>query len=286
MRYSLGDFSVDTRHLKLGREGAMVGLDARMAKLLDLLFAAYPQSCSRSFLLERLWPDTVVSDWSLSRLVSDFRKLCQDNGQQQPLIQTLKGRGYRLDSLVWEAQQGSAAPAISARGRWRLPTLASLGALVLAMAAGLGWQKIPSAPLQIGEPADALGRILWVDDHPENNTTERRYLQAKGIGTYTARSTEEALTILAMHNHDAVITDMGRGDDVLAGMRLVEAMRERGDKTPVFVYTILPSHTKVRLVQEKGAQGIAFDSASLYQQILPLFEEPTQPALALSALER
>lgn len=276
MQFRHETFLLDTHHLKLGDGERSVTLDARMGKLLELLYEAYPECCSRQALLDALWPNTVVSDWSLSRLISDFRKLCQDHGLDAPMIQTLKGRGYRLESHAWQmaaSQQPSEPPQTVTRLNNR-PSKLWLAALpLMALAALLLYLPLSAnnTPLQIAEPHNALGRVLWVDDHPGNNTAERRFLEAKGIATYIATSTEEALTILSLHRHNAVITDMGRDDDVLAGVHLLEQMRARGDLTPVLFYTIMPSDEKRQLVMAKGAQGIAFDSTALYQQLQPFF---------------
>lgn len=124
-----------------------------------------------------------------------------------------------------------------------------------------------------GEPADALGRVLWVDDHPENNAEERRFFERRKIAVYPVKSSEEALALLAMYEYRAVISDMNRDGRPLAGLELVREMRRRNDDTPFFLYTIVPSAAQRAFVAEAGGQGAAVTPDELYAAILPLFDE-------------
>jgi len=56
---------------------------------------------------------------------------------------------------------------------------------------GLGKEKSPR-------------RILWVDDRPNNNITERKALEAYNITFDLAKSTGEALALLRNNHFDAI----------------------------------------------------------------------------------
>lgn len=284
MRYCFDRFELDTELLLLTvHDAPPVAADARSVQLLGLLIEAWPEHGERRVLLEKLWPTTVVAHWSLARLVSDTRKLFANAGYTDPLIQTLHGRGYRLAP---ELAQKLGLPASStpdekvdtASPRSRRGLCAALFAFVLALpvAATIAWRwSAESDRLTIGEAADVIGRVLWVDDHPENNLEERRFLESQRIAVYAVTSTEDALKLLVMYDgrYDAVISDMGRGEESLAGLKLVEAMRERGDKTPFYMYTIFPSGEQRQLAAGAGGQGVAVTAEELYAFILPLFSE-------------
>jgi CheY-like chemotaxis protein len=53
-------------------------------------------------------------------------------------------------------------------------------------------------------------RILWVDDRPSNNETERGLLRPHGIVFDNVVSTREAIDQLKNETYDLVITDLGR----------------------------------------------------------------------------
>ena len=314
MQYRFRQFVLDTAQLHLTAGGAPVNMDARPLQLLRLLIETYPEPCSKNQLLEHLWPDSVVSQWSAGRVVSDTRRCFRELGYDGPLIQTLHGRGYRLapelaEELVpvRENDAGEAGevpeeraqevvpldppaadlyrdreiappavpsapddrPFASRHVRWLGPL-----ALFLCVAAG-AWLVALSEQsrdrLRIGEADGVRGRILWVDDHPDNNRAERAHFEANHIAVYSVKSTEDALTLLNMYRYDAVISDMGRSGDSLAGFHLLERLRARGDQTPFFLYTILSSDAQRRALQRRGGQGVATSSKGLYRLALPLF---------------
>jgi len=116
--------------------------------------------------------------------------------------------------------------------------------------------------------------VLWVDDHPQNNLNERRFFEQRKLAVYQVETSEDALALLAMYDYGAVISDMNRGDQPLAGLELVREMRQRRDRTPFIVYTVVPSAAQRKLVADAGGQRAVATSAELYGAVLPLFAEP------------
>lgn len=84
------------------------------------------------------------------------------------------------------------------------------------------------------------GRVLWVDDHPENNTSLVAALRELNIQVDLAVSTAEALQQFDAAEYALVITDLGRTENgqehEFAGEELIKALRERKSSVPVFVY--------------------------------------------------
>src|SRR5258708_5452161 len=64
--------------------------------------------------------------------------------------------------------------------------------------------------------------VLWVDDRPNNNTSERQALEELGIQFTISTSTEDALEKLQQENYNVIISDMGRPPDRQAGYTLLE----------------------------------------------------------------
>jgi CheY-like chemotaxis protein len=79
-------------------------------------------------------------------------------------------------------------------------------------------------------------QLLWVDDHPENNLNERRMFHQLGVDIDSAKSTEEALAMLAAAKYDVIFSDMARGDEAAAGLDLLRKLQQRGNKVPVIFY--------------------------------------------------
>ena len=60
--------------------------------------------------------------------------------------------------------------------------------------------------------------VLWVDDHPSWNRSERRMLQAFGVMVDTVTNTRDALAMLEQHHYDVIISDIERDGDHDAGL--------------------------------------------------------------------
>jgi CheY-like chemotaxis protein len=98
-------------------------------------------------------------------------------------------------------------------------------------------------------------KVLWVDDHPENNLYELRAFEAIGLQFALAGSTEEALRILRDNSIAAIISDMSRPPDPRAGYKLLDTLRARGDKTPFVIYTGSRAQEYKNETTEHGGQG-------------------------------
>jgi len=62
-------------------------------------------------------------------------------------------------------------------------------------------------------PAIVDGRILWVDDKPQNNERIKNILERMGIQVVLKNSTQDALNALKIAPYDVVITNVWRPND-------------------------------------------------------------------------
>lgn len=102
---------------------------------------------------------------------------------------------------------------------------------------------------------DSHNKVLWVDDHPENNLYERQAMESMGLEFTLALSTDEALQIFASQRFAAVISDMGRKEGLQEGYVLLEAIRRFDSKTPYFIYASSKAPHHQREAASRGAQG-------------------------------
>ena len=100
MFFKFGEFVIDVNACKLIRDGNVVNDDMRIVKTLQVLCESYPEYADKEHLLDEVWPDQVVTDWSLSKLISDIRQLLGDSGKDQEYIKTVRGKGFKLNVNV------------------------------------------------------------------------------------------------------------------------------------------------------------------------------------------
>jgi CheY-like chemotaxis protein len=118
-----------------------------------------------------------------------------------------------------------------------------------------------------------LRRVLWVDDHPENNAFERVGLTKRGVDVVEALSTNEAIRKLESGAApDVIVTDMGRHEDGVdtpeAGLATIKAVGERNPAVPVVVYTSASTLTRTRdQALELGAAGVTASGTELLDML-------------------
>ena len=283
MIYHFSCFEINSLNNELRINGKVVSVDERAIGLLIELVAHYPNHCSKSSLLESLWPDTVVSDWSISKLVSETRNLFKQFGFEEEVIQTLHGRGYRLSNTLGEQivkiessprTTEHSAPKQSVSRISKLTKWSLTFAIVLISGLMLHYSNSFSPEIKKSEPSHSIGRLLWVDDNPDNNRVEKAYLEDHNITVYQVTSSEAALTSLSLYQYTAIISDMGRDGEVLAGLNLLKAIRERDNHTPFLMYTIVLTQAQQTLLETYHGQGVAVEPEKLYQLVIPYFVTP------------
>lgn len=92
MRFSLVNWQIRTDARTATRDGTTVRLSPRAIGVLTELVSAQGQVVSRGALLDKVWPDVIVTDESLSQAVSEVRRALQD----ATVIATVPKAGYRL----------------------------------------------------------------------------------------------------------------------------------------------------------------------------------------------
>ncbi|WP_394764160.1 response regulator transcription factor [Phenylobacterium sp.] len=94
----VGDLEMDLIGRSVCRQGREIDLQPREFQLLEFMMRHAGQSVTRTMLLEKVWeyhfdPQTNVIDVHISRLRSKI-----DKGFDRPMLQTVRGAGYRLDA--------------------------------------------------------------------------------------------------------------------------------------------------------------------------------------------
>jgi CheY-like chemotaxis protein len=79
-------------------------------------------------------------------------------------------------------------------------------------------------------------RILWVDDHPENNGSLQAALADQGFEIQNALTTESASQLFAPSRFDFIISDMQRGMDRSAGLNFARSIKQKDPAQKFAIY--------------------------------------------------
>lgn len=91
---SFGNFTFDSGARQLAQSGEPVHLTAKAIDLLTLLVSRRPEAVAKKEIHQRLWPDTFVSDVSLTTLIFELRTALGETARRPRFIRTVHGFGY------------------------------------------------------------------------------------------------------------------------------------------------------------------------------------------------
>ena len=260
---------VDTELSVITFNNETISQDEKKVKLLSVLIEHAPSTISKERLMNELWPETIVSEASLSKLVSEVRKLFSQFNQENP-IRTVHRKGYKYalrkelnveeTGIAHESddviQQLKVKQSVNVKQVYAFFLAVFIIAAIIITQQFFKATPVPLVP------------ILWVDDNPQNNTTEIEYFNRHGFKVYTVLNTKDALNLLSMYQYQLVISDMGRNDDYVAGLNLLEAMRKAQLNTPFILYSSPVSDQKRELVRQAGGQYAIENRDDLYNAVL------------------
>ena len=117
--YRFGPFRLDARKHRLWRDDEIVPLTRKAADTLVALVSHAGDIVDKEDLLREVWPDTFVTEDTLTQNISTLRKTLGDAAEVPDYIETVPRRGYRFLAPVtvepvsaepWAAAQPSGLP--------------------------------------------------------------------------------------------------------------------------------------------------------------------------------
>jgi DNA-binding winged helix-turn-helix (wHTH) protein len=89
-----GDFHFDQPARRLTKANDPVHLTSKAVDLLTLLSSRQPDAVAKREIHQQLWPDTFVSDVSLTTLIFELRSALGESARKPRFIRTVHGYGY------------------------------------------------------------------------------------------------------------------------------------------------------------------------------------------------
>jgi TolB-like protein/DNA-binding winged helix-turn-helix (wHTH) protein len=169
-------------------EGKAIGLRSQSTEVLSMLAARPGEIVSKDALMQAVWPDTFVTDDSLTQCIADIRRALGDD--EHLIVETLPKRGYRLNVDPSDGADSNPA-ADKQRGKTRISQRGSILAAIVVSAAAIGTYSIVEmwrpAPVQSSD----MPRIAVLPFEDNSTGADKGYLSdavAEGIIAELARS--------------------------------------------------------------------------------------------------
>jgi len=124
---TFGPFTLDDRARQLSRGAEPIHLSPKALDLLALLVQRRPEAISKSEMLDKLWPETFISEGNLAVLIKEIRDAMSDNAQSRRTSGPFSDSGTRSAAppqrkrRAWRRRAGSPG-ARSARRCWSATT--------------------------------------------------------------------------------------------------------------------------------------------------------------------
>jgi Tol biopolymer transport system component/DNA-binding winged helix-turn-helix (wHTH) protein len=115
--YVFGEFRIDPERKMLYRGDSEIPLPPKVIETLIVLVENQGEIVSKTELMDKVWPDTVVEESNLSQHLYYLRKTFGNTSEGTPIIETLRRRGYRFNGLATKIG-GSAPPERKAAPRF------------------------------------------------------------------------------------------------------------------------------------------------------------------------
>jgi DNA-binding winged helix-turn-helix (wHTH) protein/tetratricopeptide (TPR) repeat protein len=98
--YHFDEFEVDDREFRLSANGATMQVEPKVLRLLLYLIQNRNRLVRKQELLDRVWPDAMVTENALTRVVGLLRKALNDDSHVPRFIETVPTAGYRFIAKV------------------------------------------------------------------------------------------------------------------------------------------------------------------------------------------
>src|SRR5690606_7236212 len=113
-RFDTGEIDLDTRELRVA--GEPVPVEPQVFDVLAYLILHRDRLIPKTELLDQVWGNQFVSEAALTSRIKSARSAIGDDGAEQRLIRTQRGRGYRFVGAVSVVEPTPAATAAGTAG--------------------------------------------------------------------------------------------------------------------------------------------------------------------------
>ena len=102
LRFHFGGYALDTGRRELRRGAELIAIEPQVFDLLDYLIRHREQVVTKDELMDAVWNGRIVSESALTSRINSVRTAIGDSGEDQRLIKTLRGKGFRFVAAVHE----------------------------------------------------------------------------------------------------------------------------------------------------------------------------------------
>src|SRR5258708_9684736 len=100
MIYRCDKFEVDDREFRFSEDGAPLQVEPKVLRLLVYLIENRSRLVRKQELLDKVWPDAMVTENALTRAIGLLRKALNEDSRVPRFVETVPTVGYRFIANV------------------------------------------------------------------------------------------------------------------------------------------------------------------------------------------
>lgn len=154
-RFRVRDLEVDVARAQVTRNGVPLELPRLSFDLLLALIDCAPAIATNEYLLERVWPRTVVNPETVAQRLKLLRAALGDDPKQPRYFAVVRGRGYRLIPAVEISHLSESEQPVDA------PTVGTPSAAEGTLPRARERSRVPRALIATAVAAIVIGVVLW-----------------------------------------------------------------------------------------------------------------------------
>ncbi len=166
--YRVGNCTIDATAHRVICNGVPMELKWRQFEALRLLIEANGSPVSKDEFFNKLWPDVTIDESSLTKLISQLRKVLEESDPSVEYLETVPGVGYRLAVSVERIGSQERAPPATKRRYFLGTWTAAAAALIVALPTGWWlhsqWQQRQQLNRQANAALDAGNQMIRKGD--------------------------------------------------------------------------------------------------------------------------
>lgn len=233
MTWTFGDFKLDPERFELTRSGEAVGLEPQVLSLVIHLVRHRDRMVTKDEIVAAIWQGRAASDASISSRIRSARQAVGDSGEEQAVIRTVHGRGFRFVAEVTVLRPAIATSDAAVSEAHAHPVGRPSIAVLPFKPLGMLPELVILGDAIPHEIIEALSRLRWLAVIARGSSFRFRQIDADMDLVSTALATRYVLSgIIENANHTIAVTleltDTSSREIVWAD-RLVALVDEIGD---------------------------------------------------------
>jgi len=259
MSWIFGEFKLDPERFELSRSGEPVALEPQVLSLVIYLVRNRDRMVTKDEIVAAVWQGRAVSDASISSRIRSARQAIGDSGEEQAVIRTVHGRGFRFVAEVTVLRSAVAASDAPTSEHPDHPGGRPSIAVLPFKPLGMSMELVILGDAIPHEIIEALSRLRWLAVIARGSSFRFRQIDTDMDLVSTALAARYVLSGMIENSNQTIAVTLELTDtssrEILWADRLVAPIDEIGDlRARIVAHLVAALETYIPLNEARTAR--------------------------------